>query len=112
LEIRPPLCHYKRGGDNQLRFDIEARIQDDASDGINEARIFCFDMTVLTGRHNHHAEFLFHDSRLFSNMDPRQRATLFKIAYEYAQKENTQYIATVNEDHLTPQNQMITILLR
>jgi len=54
LEIRPPLCHYKRGGDNQLRFDIEARIQDDASDGINEARMrnLGFEIREATGETN------------------------------------------------------------
>jgi len=87
-------------GDNQTRFDIEAHIQDDASDGINEVKIFCFDLTVLTGRHNHDVRFLFHDSRLFSDMDPRQRATLFKIAYDLADKTGDQYIATLNEDQI------------
>lgn len=86
-------------GDNQIRFDIEAHIQDDASDGINEAKIFCFDMTLLMGRHNHNIDFIFHDSRLFSNMDPRQRAELFRIAYDCTQKD-TQYIASLNESQM------------
>jgi len=95
-------------GDNQIRFDIEARIQDDASDGINEVKIFCFDMTLLMGRHNHNIEFLFHDSRLFSDIDPRQRATLFKIAYECTHKGEVQYIATVNEDQITSMRDQFT----
>jgi uncharacterized protein YydD (DUF2326 family) len=93
-------------GDNQTRFDIEAHIQDDASDGINEAKIFCFDMTLLMGRHNHNIDFVFHDSRLFSNMDPRQRATLFKIAHDCTQN-NIQYIASLNESQmLSIQNEL------
>jgi len=87
-------------GENKIRFNVEARIEDDASDGINEVKIFCYDMTLLTRHHNHNIEFLFHDSRLSSNMDPRQRATLFKIAYDYTHDGNAQYIASLNEDQI------------
>ena len=87
-------------GDNQIRFDINAHIKDDASDGINEVKIFCFDMTVLTLRHNHEVNIIFHDSRLFSNMDPRQAATAFKIAKDVTSNQGTQYIASVNQDQL------------
>jgi len=95
-------------GDNQLRFDIRARIQDDKSDGINEAKIFCYDLTVLTSRYNHRVEFLFHDSRLFSDMDPRQRATLFKIAHEYTSEGQGQYIASLNEDQILSMKNQFT----
>lgn len=87
-------------GENQIRFDIEAHIQDDASDGINEVKIFCFDMTLLLGQHNHHVECLFHDSRLFSDIDPRQRAMLFRIAYELTNERDLQYVAAINEEQL------------
>ena len=95
-------------GQNKLRFDINARIQDDASDGINEVKIFCFDFTLLRARHNHNIDFIIHDSRLFSNMDPRQRATLFKLAYQNSLETGLQYIATVNEDMLTPLKELYT----
>ncbi len=87
-------------GENTLRFDIKAKIQDDSSDGVNEVKIFCFDMTLLLLQLNHKVKFIFHDSRLFSNMDPRQRYTLFKLAYERTKIGNFQYIASVNEDTL------------
>ncbi len=87
-------------GENTLRFDIKAKIQDDSSDGVNEVKIFCFDMTLLLLQLNHEVKFIFHDSRLFSNMDPRQRYTLFKLAYEKSKSGNFQYIASVNEDTL------------
>jgi uncharacterized protein YydD (DUF2326 family) len=95
-------------GDNQIRFNIEAHIQDDASDGINEVKIFCFDMTLLMAGHNHNCEFLFHDSRLFSDMDPRQRATLFKIAYECTKQNKTQYIATLNANQILSMKDQFT----
>ncbi|MDP8240403.1 MAG: DUF2326 domain-containing protein [Candidatus Hatepunaea meridiana] len=87
-------------GDNQIRFDIKAKIEDDASDGINEVKIFCFDMTILTLKQNHKVDFLFHDSRLFSNMDSRQAAKALRIAYEVSKNNDQQYIATVNQDQI------------
>ncbi len=89
-------------GVNQIRFDIKVKIEDDTSDGINEVKIFCFDFTLLLASFNHKVGFVIHDSRLFSNMDPRQRATLFRIAYEYSNEYDRQYIATINEDNLQP----------
>jgi len=85
-------------GENQTRFDVEAKILDDASDGINEVKIFCFDLTVLLARRNHSVDFLFHDSRLFADIDPRQKSELFRIAGEYSKQRGIQYIATLNED--------------
>jgi uncharacterized protein YydD (DUF2326 family) len=87
-------------GENQIRFSINAKIEDDASDGINEVKIFCFDYTILNARHGHDMRFLFHDSRLFSDMDPRQRATLLKTAYLTSGNTGDQYIASMNEDML------------
>lgn len=87
--------------DNQLRFNLNVRLQDDKSDGINEAKIFCYDMTIMTAHHNHKVDFLFHDSRLFSNIDHRQRAVLFRVAHETTKDCGLQYIASVNEDQLT-----------
>lgn len=87
-------------GDNQLRFDLDVRIQNDASDGVNEVRIYCFDMTLLLARHMHTVNFVIHDSRLFSDIDPRQRAILFKTASEVCKSHGFQYIATVNQDQI------------
>jgi len=86
-------------GTNQLRFNIDAKIEDDASDGINEVKIFCFDLTLLLAKNRHNVDFIFHDSRLFSNMDPRQFTTLLKIAQKKA-GITYQYIASVNENLL------------
>lgn len=94
-------------GDNQIRFNIDARIQDDASDGINEVKIFCFDMTILMAQHSHQNKFLLHDSRLYSDIDPRQRAELFKVAYDFT-KDGFQYIATVNEDQILSMKDQFT----
>lgn len=87
-------------GVNKQRFNITAKIQDDASDGIGEVKIFCFDWMLLESRHNHKINFLFHDSRLLANMDPRQRTILFRQAYKHAVAGGFQYIISANEDML------------
>lgn len=88
-------------GENLLRFNIDIHIEHDSSDGINEVRIFCYDMMVLTLRQNHKMGFIFHDSRLYANMDVRQRATLFRLAHEVTSSLGLQYIATLNPDFIS-----------
>jgi uncharacterized protein YydD (DUF2326 family) len=92
-------------GDNQNRFDISAKIQSDASDGINEVKIFCFDFTILKIAAANNIRFLFHDSRLFSDVDARQAATLFRIAASDTLNKGLQYIATINEDQVNAMKQ-------
>lgn len=87
-------------GENKVRFDFDVRIEADGSDGINSVKIFCYDLAVLLLSSNHKIDFIWHDSRLFSDIDPRQRATLFKVAEEFTKKNGKQYIATVNQDQL------------
>jgi len=95
-------------GENKVRFAIRAHIPDDASDGIGEVKMFCYDKTVLESRHAHSVDFLFHDSRLFANIDPRQQAQIFRTALP----DKRQYIASLNENqlegmvpHLSPSEQ-------
>ncbi len=38
-------------GDNQLRYNIEAKIESDSSDGINNVKIFFYDLTILFKGH-------------------------------------------------------------
>lgn len=87
-------------GDNQLRFNIEAKIESDTSDGINNVKIFCYDLTILFKGYNHRMNFIFHDSRLFDGIDERQKADIFKTVYKEFKGSNKQYIATVNQNQL------------
>ncbi|MDO8416875.1 MAG: DUF2326 domain-containing protein [Agitococcus sp.] len=87
-------------GDNTIRYDFDVRIEADGSDGINAVKIFCYDLTVLLLERNHRINFIWHDSRLFSDIDPRQRAVLFRIAQELTAATGKQYIASVNQDQL------------
>lgn len=80
-----------------LRYTLDARIEDDSSDGVNEVRIFCFDLLLLL-RKAGAIRFLIYDSRLFANMDPRQREVLFRVMHEICEKNEIQYIYSINED--------------
>ena len=92
---------HNNEGNNQKRFDFGVRVENDSSDGINEVRIFCYDLTLLKLRQGHKVSFIFHDSRLYANMDVRQRAMLFRLADEVTTELGCQYIATLNPDLMT-----------
>lgn len=88
-------------GDNQIRYHIDAHIKGDAAEGINEAKIFCFDLTLLSLGRGHRFEFLIHDSTLFGPIDPRQRLNMFRIADRVCRELGIQYIATLNLHDIT-----------
>jgi uncharacterized protein YydD (DUF2326 family) len=87
-------------GINKTRFEIKAKIDDDKGDGVNDVKIFCFDWTILKAKHKHRVKFIFHDSRLLSEIDTRQVGTLFRVAYENTQSDDLQYIISVNQNTL------------
>ncbi len=87
-------------GDNMQRYSIEAKVESDGSDGINNVKIFCYDMTLLFKGQNHSIDFLFHDSRLYDGIDERQKAELFRTIYQEFKNSNKQYIASVNQNQL------------
>lgn len=88
-------------GDNQLRYRIVAHITADAAEGINEAKIFCYDTMLATLRRGHSVDFLAHDTTLFGPVDPRQRLAMFKIADRVCRDQGRQYIATLNMHDIT-----------
>lgn len=97
-------------GDNQVRFDLTVQIEGDDSDGINAARILCFDWLLLMHGANHTMGYLWHDNRLFADIDPRPRAAWFKHLLQNLPGTGKQYIATLNtenfnamQEHLTPE---------
>ncbi|MFR2766202.1 MAG: DUF2326 domain-containing protein [Clostridium sp.] len=96
---RSGLVIKNNSGDNTLRYTLEARIENDSSDGVNEVRMFCFDLLIFVCKVSK-MRFIAHDSRLFANMDPRQRETLFRIVSEVCRTDDLQYICSINEDAL------------
>lgn len=95
-------------GENQLLYDIEPKIDSDASDGINNVKIFCYDLTLLHKGKNHKMEFLFHDSRLFDGIDERQKSKLFQLVGKVFSKSGYQYIATINQNQLEEVRKILT----
>lgn len=85
-------------GNNQIRFNINPYIDSDGGGGINKVKIFCFDWTLLLAQHCHKVKFIWHDSLIFEGVDPRQRASLLKFAYEVSENRGLQYIIALNED--------------
>ena len=83
---------------NQLRYDIDAKIQSDSSDGINSVKLFCYDLTLLMQGSRHAMKFIFHDSRLFSDIDEAHCNELFKIVKD--RFVDHQYIASINQNQL------------
>ena len=80
-------------------FRIHASIPRDGSQGVGEVKIFCYDVLLyllnpdLLG-------FMAHDGCLFSEMDPRQKSTIFKIALELTQEKGLQYFVNVGDSTL------------
>lgn len=87
------------GDRNQIRYDITASIEGDGSDGISDAVILCFDWVVLTLGLNHSMKMLWHDNRLFADIDPKVRATWLNYISVEAQKRGYQYIISINTEN-------------
>ena len=60
MDLVSGITVYNNEGENQLRFNIEAKIEADASDGINNVKIFCYDLTLLFKGFGHSIHFSFH----------------------------------------------------
>jgi len=87
-------------GDNQTRYDFKAEIYADASDGINNVKIFCYDLTLLIKGFGHKINTIFHDSRLLDGIDPLQKADMFIILNDLIKASNKQYILSLNQSQI------------
>lgn len=85
-------------GNNQIRFNIDARITSDGADGIQEIITFCFDWVVLNQNITKQS-FIYHDSLLLANVERRQKEILFELISSLCGNEK-QYIINVNEDQI------------
>lgn len=83
----------------QKRYRINAFVESDSSDGISAVKIFCYDLMILLLSNNNRMKCMFHDSRIFGDMDHRQISTLFQILYETIDSTK-QYIVTINNDKI------------
>ena len=85
-------------GNNTTRFNLNVKIEDDSSNGVREIEIFCFDLILFTLKKNTLVNFLFHDSRLFANVDPSQIVIAFQIIAKLIEENEFQYIVSLNEN--------------
>ena len=86
-------------GENQQRFNIDARITSDGSDGIQEVITFCFDW-ILLNCNKIKQGFMYHDSLLIANVEKRQKEILFALANNLCCENDKQYIININYDQI------------
>lgn len=79
---------------------FEAHVPGEKSKGVNNMRIFCFDMMLmlLSLARGRSPGFLVHDSHLFDGVDERQVGKALALGAELAKQHNFQYIVTMNTD--------------
>jgi uncharacterized protein YydD (DUF2326 family) len=65
-------------------------------------------LTILLKGYAHKVNFIFHDSRLLSDTDPRQIAELFKILNDYIKVSGKQYNLTLNQNQLDEVKKYLT----
>jgi len=95
-------------GENQLRYNLSVAIEGDNSDGISDAKILCFDWTILTSGENHSIGFLWHDNRLFADLSPKPRAAWFEYIIDASLKFDKQYIASINTENFNSMKQYLS----
>lgn len=85
--------------DAKSLFDINVDIPKQDSQGVNEVKTFCYDISLYNLNKNLFG-FLAHDGYIFSGMDKRQQSTIFKVALELIQNDGLQYFLNTSFDVL------------
>lgn len=85
--------------ENKLRYNLSVDVQGQDSDGINAARIVCFDWLIFMYGSHHNLGHLWHDNGLFDHIDPRQRAKWLSLAMEALKSTGKQYIVSLNTEN-------------
>lgn len=80
-------------------FNIDAHVPQDGSQGINEVKIFCYDF-LLYQLNPELFSFIAHDGCIFSEMDPRQKSMIFKVALEHIHSGDLQYFVNIGQASL------------
>ena len=80
-------------------FNINSHIPKEGSQGVGEVKIFCYDV-LLYKLNKDLLSFLAHDGCLFSEMDRRQKSTIFKVILELTKDKNFQYFLNIGDNTL------------
>lgn len=95
-------------------FNINSHIPKEGSQGYGEVKIFCYDVLLYLQNKNI-LNFLAHDGCLFSEMDPRQKTTIFKVLLELIKDDDFQYFLNIGENtfnEILDANNQINILTK
>lgn len=86
----------------QYGFEFDVNIERSGSDGIENMKIFCFDLMLaqLWSKKKRSPGFLIHDSRLFDGVDERQKAEALQLAARDSERYKFQYICSLNSDEV------------
>lgn len=95
-------------GTNQIRYNLKVEIDGADSDGIDNARVLAFDILNLFHGSNHNINFVWHDNRLFADINPKARASWFKFILKKLESTNKQYIASLNKENLLSMKEYLT----
>jgi uncharacterized protein YydD (DUF2326 family) len=95
-------------GDNQIRYNLKVHIEGQESDGINAARILCFDILLLMHGHNHTLDLLWHDNRFFADIAPGPRAAWFRHLIQNLPGTGKQYVATINTENYSTMSEYLS----
>ena len=90
----------KETKDANYLFDIIADIPRDGGQAVGEVKIFCYDV-LLYLLNKDSLGFLAHDGCIFSEMDTRQKATIFKTILELVSEPNFQYFINIGHNTLS-----------
>jgi uncharacterized protein YydD (DUF2326 family) len=85
--------------DAKYLFNIDVHVPRDGSQGVNEVKIFCYDF-LLYQLNSKYINFMAHDGCIFSEMDPRQKSMIFKVALEHTRNNNLQYFVNIGQASL------------
>jgi len=80
-------------------YDIFIDIDGDGGQSVGNAGIFCYDI-LLYQKNKDILNFMAHDGSIFSEMDGRQKAMIFKVIIELIKENDLQYFINIGEDSL------------
>ncbi len=108
---------------NMLTYELTVELPTDSSEGVADVKVLAYDWAIFSkGFHN--IQMLWHDNRLFADIDPEELAKWFELVIkDFSNLNDQQYIVSINvnnyedmQTYLPPQlkdkvNERITITL-
>ena len=80
-------------------YDIFIDIDGDGGQSVGNVGIFCYDI-LLYQKNKDILNFMAHDGCIFSEMDGRQKAMIFKVIMELIKENDLQYFINIGQDSL------------